>query len=180
MRINEDAEFNDLFKSRYSFVLGKVNKRIRNKEDAEEVVSDIFLKVYNNSKKWENNNDKEYFEKWFNVVIRNAITDKLREYMRSKEVVPFDLENSDFIFVDESHTPEESVIDKEMQFILEESLMKVKNKKHRIAYILCHIEHYTIREIALILKQKKGTIKIWIYRCKEELRRILDGQELDF
>ena len=39
--------------------------------------------------------------------------------------------------------------------------------------MLRHLEGYSIAEIARILNRKDGTVKIWIFRCTEELRKIL-------
>jgi RNA polymerase sigma-70 factor (ECF subfamily) len=65
------------------------------------------------------------------------------------------------------------IIAKEAQEILENALEQVTKPNHRIAWILRHLEGCSVAEISRILNRKDGTVKIWIFRCTQELRQIL-------
>ena len=62
---------------------------------------------------------------------------------------------------------------KEAREILEQALQQVTKPNHRVAWILRHLEGCSIAEISQGLQRKEGTVKIWIFRCTQELRQIL-------
>ena len=65
------------------------------------------------------------------------------------------------------------VEEKESKDILILALQQVTKPNHRTAWVLRHLEGCSIAEISGILKRKEGTVKIWIFRCTQELRQIM-------
>jgi len=173
---NDDA-FRQLFDKHYRWVYNKAYRMLQNHQDAEEVASDVFVKVWQklNTNKWDT--EKGTFQAWLNMVARNTIIDAIRKRNRIREhplSSPPDEEEEPFSkYEDPDAGPERELEAAEAQQILEGALELVTKPNHRIAWMLRNLEGYSIAEIARILNRKEGTVKIWIFRCTEELRKIL-------
>ncbi len=168
-----EVAFNQLFDKHYNWVYSKAYRMLGNREDTEEVVMDIFLKVWQKLDKWDTKQGS--FQTWLNTVARNTIIDAIRK--RDRIPKPVIGSNEDELplndYEDTRPGPDRQLVAQEAQDILENALLQVTKPNHRIAWMLRHLEGYSIAEIARILNRKEGTVKIWIFRCTNELRQIL-------
>ena len=176
-KAGNDAAFRQLFDKHYGWVYSKAYRMLGNYQDTEEVASDVFVKVWQKLSKNKWNAEKGSFQAWLNMVARNTIIDAIRKRNRIREHPiggsPDDDEQPLSEYEDPSADPEQELEASEAQQILESALEQVTKPNHRIAWMLRHLEGYSIAEIARILNRKEGTVKIWIFRCTEELRKIL-------
>lgn len=176
-KAGNDAAFRQLFDKHYKWVYNKAYRMLGNYQDTEEVASDVFIKVWQklNKNKWDP--EKGSFQAWLNMVARNTIIDAIRKRNRIREHPlsgsPDEDEQPLSKYEDPHSGPEQELEAVEAQQILESALEQVTKSNHRIAWMLRHLEGYSIAEIARILNRKEGTVKIWIFRCTEELRKIL-------
>ena len=176
-KAGNDAAFRQLFDKHYKWVYNKAYRMLGNYQDTEEVASDVFIKVWQklNKNKWDA--EKGSFQAWLNMVARNTIIDAIRKRNRIREQPlsgsPDEDEQPLSKYEDPYSGPEQELEAVEAQQILESALEQVTKSNHRIAWMLRHLEGYSIAEIARILNRKEGTVKIWIFRCTEELRKIL-------
>ena len=176
-KAGNDAAFRQLFDKHYKWVYNKAYRMLGNYQDTEEVTSDVFVKVWQklNKNKWDEK--KGSFQAWLNMVARNTIIDAIRKRNRIREHTisssPEEDEQPLSQYEDPYAGPEKEIEAAEAQQILESALEQVTKPNHRIAWMLRHLEGYSIAEIARILNRKEGTVKIWIFRCTEELRKIL-------
>lgn len=173
---NETA-FRQLFDKHYEWIYSKAYRMLKyHHQDAEDVSLEIFTKVWETlqNDKWDPK--KGSFWAWLNRLAFNTIIDAIRKRKRIREsVLTFEeQEDSPLIeYEDSGPGPDKRVIAQEAQEILEKALEQVTKPNHRIAWILRHLEGCSVAEISRILNIKEGTVKIWIYRCKQELRQIL-------
>ncbi len=175
---NEEA-FRSLFDKHYNWVYSKTYRMLCNHQDTEEISLDIFMKVWQKIEKWDTVQGS--FQAWLNVVAKNTIIDAIRKKERIREALLSMEDESELPLVeyqDQRPTPEKQVESREAQEILEWALQMVKKPNHRVAWILRHLEGYSIAEISQTLQRKEGTVKIWIFRCTEELRQILTRKGL--
>ena len=176
-KAGNDVAFRQLFDKHYGWVYSKAYRMLGNYQDTEEVASDVFVKVWQKLSKNKWNAEKGSFQAWLNMVARNTIIDAIRKRNRIREHPlggsPDDDEQPLSEYEDPSADPEQELEASEAQQILESALEQVTKPNHRIAWMLRHLEGYSIAEIARILNRKEGTVKIWIFRCTEELRKIL-------
>ena len=176
-KAGNDAAFRQLFDKHYKWVYNKAYRMLGNYQDTEEVASDVFVKVWQklNKNKWDE--EKGSFQAWLNMVARNTIIDAIRKRNRIREHPlsgPQDDDEQPLSQYEDPYSgPEQELEAVEAQQILENALEQVTKSNHRIAWMLRHLEGYSIAEIARILDRKEGTVKIWIFRCTEELRKIL-------
>ena len=50
---------------------------------------------------------------------------------------------------------------------------------HRAAVVLFYLEDQSVEEVALTLKQKPATVKVWLFRARQKMKAVLEaGYEL--
>lgn len=172
---HDENAFRTLFDKHYNWVYSKTYRMLGNHQDSEEICLDIFVKVWQKIEKWDTNQGS--FQSWLNVVAKNTIIDAIRKKERIRESLLSMEDEADLPlseYADSSPTPDQQLEAQEIQEIVEQALQQVTKPNHRLAWVLRHIEGYSIAEISYILQRKEGTVKIWIFRCASELRQILN------
>ena len=176
-REGDEIAFTQLFNKHQSWVYAKIYTKLNHYQDTQDAVQDVFIKVWNNLEKWDP--ALGYFEAWLTTLTQRIIIDMLRKRKRLRDA-PLNNHSQDeevlSRHVDPRPQPDQYLEKREAQKLLENALVRIKNPKHRIAWILRHLEGYSINQISYILNQKNGTIKVWIYRGNSELRQILTEQ----
>jgi RNA polymerase sigma-70 factor (ECF subfamily) len=179
----DQAAFKLLFRRHIGWVYNKAYRMLKNHEDAEEVCQDIFTKVWLKIDLWDPRQGS--FQTWLNEIAKNTIIDALRKRKRrGREKVArwLDEEKKETILdlmPDPHPTPDKEVEDREAYELIEEALLEVRREDHRIAWTLRHIEGLSISEIAKAMDEKENTIKVWIFRCSNELRRLLRAKGIE-
>ena len=173
---NDENALALLIKRNRAWMLSKAMKILKNPEDAEEAINDVYVKIWHNRQKWDPS--KGEFTHYFRVVASNLIIDFYRKRNRRQKNMPRaipEIENSDFGFTIQTikDEPLRNICAEEIPEKIAEALLEVRRPQHRIAWILKHFEHYKYREIAEILKVPESSIKMWILRCNLELREHL-------
>ena len=164
-----EAAFSQLYEKHYNWVYSKAYRMLGDHQDTEEVSLDVFTKVWQKlqSDKWDPK--KGSFQAWLNVLAKHTIIDAIRRRDRIRESL-LTLEEQDDLPLNEY---EDARPGPDKHIILENALEQVTKPNHRIAWILRHLEGCSVAEISRILNRKDGTVKIWIFRCTQELRQIL-------
>ena len=175
----DEEAFTLLLRKHRMWVFSKIYLMLKNHQDTEEVWQDIFLKVWQKIGKW--NANAGSFQAWLNEVAKNTTIDAIRKRDRIREVLlatEDEVEVPLMSYEDFRPTPDRQVEAKEAKEILDNALEEVTKPNHRIAWILRHLEGLSISEISKTLKCPEGTVKIWIFRCTQELRQILTRKGL--
>ena len=47
---------------------------------------------------------------------------------------------------------------------------------HRAAVVLFYLEDRSVEEVARTLKQKPGTVKIWLFRARQKMKAVLEAK----
>ena len=182
VRARDEAALGKLFNKHYTWVYNKVYLILTNHQDAEEVAADVFITVWNKSDKWDPKQGR--FSWWLSTVAYNAAIDLIRKRGRIQEDLipdpPGDGKDPFDPYPDPRPGPDREVEAAEIRRILEDALEQVTKPKHRAAWVLRHLEDYSIKEIVVMLNAKESTVKVWILRCKEELRQILTDNGIDW
>ena len=131
------------------------------KERAEEIVQEIFLKVWNNIDKFDTNTN---FNAWIYRLAHNLILDTFKK----KEV---NLIEKDIQEINLSAEQEEN-----KDFLLEALLWKLEETKKELL-ILYYFEWKSYEEIAEIYDTNKNTVGSWISRIKKSLKEIVENDE---
>jgi len=120
--------------------------RVNSKEEAEDLASEVFLRVFNYFKKNQPQNARAFFYK----VARDLLVDFYRKNQRS--LPEFELKAEDKHFLD-----------------LYQALSGL-NADHREVVVLRYFEGFSIPEIAQITGKKEKNVEMMLYRSKNKLK----------
>lgn len=152
-----------------------------NKEEAEEVVQDTFVKVHQGIDKFR---EDASFGAWVFRISHNLCVDSLRNKKKKKGIttIPFmsrsedfdgDFENSVLDVSDVSLEPAQKLDLKEESEVIEESL-KCLPEAQRAVLVLHDIEGFAYQEIAEIIGTSIGTVRSRHYG-RIKLKEMLDA-----
>ncbi len=133
---------------------------LKNHADTEDIFQTVFLKYALSSAVFENT---EHEKAWFIRVTINACRDLLRSFFRSR-TVPLD------VLADQeapSFADNREVLD---------AVLSLPAKYRDVVY-LHYYEGYTAPQIGEILGKKTNTVYTLLTRAREQLRRLLGGDE---
>jgi RNA polymerase sigma-70 factor (ECF subfamily) len=137
---------------------------LQNKESAEDVVQDAFLKLWEDPAKWRGERGNK-FTTWFYRVVTNLSLDRLKR-QRTVEL------DEDMLLVDERPMADESAMRAEAYKQLEKAIAALPERQ-RIALNLCFDEGLTNQEAADAMGLKLKALQSLIMRAKTTLKERL-------
>lgn len=134
-----------------------------NREDAEDVSQDVFIKLY--SSKISTENDEE-IKAWLIRVTTNTCHSYFRNPFRRKrtEIDENELEN-----IVDTGSSEQDIINRK---VIMDAVMSLP-EHYRIIVYLFYYEEYSIGQISNILRIKETTIQTRLSRARDKLRNAL-------
>lgn len=132
----------------------------RNKEDAEDLTQDTFVKAYRNIHRYDN---KYSFSTWLYTIARRTAYNHFRD-SKPTEALEYDI-------VENSETPdEEASVEDEKSWVWEAA----KNLKpdYREALTLKYVDDLSIEEIAKVMGKTQTNIKIMLFRARNRLKKL--------
>ena len=148
--------------SRYQkIIFNMIFRMVQNFDDAHEVTQAVFVKVYENLKKY---NTKYKFYSW---IYRIAVNESINFIKRNKKIQEFpeDYESSE-------KNPDAQVQEIELQKTISLSLAEL-NPDFRIIIVLRHFLDYSYREISDTLGIPENTVKSRLYSARQILAESL-------
>lgn len=157
-------------------------KLTRNKEEAEDVMQDVWLKVVRYEDKLK---DVDNVKGWLTTICMNTFRDRYRKTVRTNEHVMHQPSNLDVPILDlvpsKAMTPGEVVERNDIQFLIQEKINQLDViYKNTIVYF--YIDQYSLNEIAELMKVSIGTVKSRLFRARNYLKEMLvaDQGALDY
>lgn len=153
------------------------NHITQNREDAEDVVQDAFLKAYEKLDQFQGNSK---FYTWLVRIAVNEALMKLRK-RRSDRTVPLDepIDTGEDEMIREiavwDENPEDTYSREELGQILDEAVQSLK-PAYRTVFILRDIEELSIEDTAEALKLSISAVKSRLLRARLQLREKLTRQ----
>ena len=157
-----------LFKKFYGKMLVVSLRYIRDKDSAQEVLQEGFIKVFEHIKGYDK---KGSFEGWMRRIIANCAIDAIR---KSKKDFLLSDNDNDFKFLPEE---EDSAEDWSITTLKAEVAMEAIDNlspAYRTVFNLYVLENYTHREIGEILGISEGTSKSNLAKAKMKLQEQLN------
>jgi RNA polymerase sigma-70 factor (ECF subfamily) len=137
-------------------------------DEAEDLMQEIFLKVFRSLEKFNRDAD---FSTWLSSVARNYCIDHYRASKREREVLVEDALAFDLAPAS-SGNPYRTLEDQDRRSLVRRGLDQLPGKL-REAVILRDLQGLSYQEMALRLALPEGTVKSRINRGREELARLL-------
>ena len=158
-------------------VYNLVVRMVGNSADAEDVVQEVFLKVFRNVAAFRRQSS---LKTWIYRIAVNEARNHRRWFSRhaGREVglgaEPEAGRTYEQVLEDACPSPYQSAADRESRRLIERALSRLK-PAYRAAVVLRDLEELSYEEIAEVLQISLGTVKSRIVRGREGLRRSLEG-----
>lgn len=142
-------------------------KTLKNREEAEEVAQDSFIKVYKSIDKFRG---ESKFSTWLYKVTYNTCLDRLKKNKRESNLVPIDEFNERQLVAIESIL--DSIGEKERNQMIQDCLKELPGEDSFLL-TLYYFEEQSLEEISKIIGIKTNHIKVKLYRGRKKLAVIL-------
>jgi RNA polymerase sigma-70 factor (ECF subfamily) len=173
----DEPAFRELLERFRRPVFSLVYRMIGDREQAEDLAQESFVKAFNNLDSY---NPNYRFSSWLFKIANNHAIDHLRRARLatvsihgSPHAANAEREEETRIVL-ESHdeSPEQEMLALELGSEIEEAIAQLRSD-YRTAVILRHIENRPYEEIAEIMEVPIGTVKTFLHRARAELREAL-------
>jgi len=165
--------FSRLIDNYKNMVYNLAYRMSNNPHEAEDISQDAFLRAYQSLARF---NPSYKFSTWIYQITLNIIRDrfKKKELKYVSLDAPVEIDDSEFYPQPEDLTnnPEQIITQKESLQAIRQAILSLP-LKYREVVVLRHLQDLSYIEITNILKLPAGTIKIRLYRAREQLRKIL-------
>jgi len=158
-------------------VFSLVFRMVRDRETAEDLAQETFIKVLNNLDRY---SPEFKFSSWLFKIANNLTIDHLRR----RRIDTISIEGAPDAVTEESaratsiavvsqdQSPLEQLESRELGAAIEAAIAGLR-PEYRACIMLRHVEDRSYEEIAEIVKLPLGTVKTYIHRARHELRSAL-------
>ncbi|ALQ66776.1 sigma-70 family RNA polymerase sigma factor [Bacillus thuringiensis] len=148
-------------------VLQLVYSYVNNKEVAEDLTQDIFVKCYKSLHTYKGNSN---LKTWLWRIAINHCKDYIKSWYNKKVFVTED----DFMYMEsQKESVEQTVIQNAEDSRLASAVMNLPIKYREVIYLF-YYEELSIKEIATVIEVKENTIKTRLKKAKELLKEGLE------
>jgi RNA polymerase sigma-70 factor (ECF subfamily) len=156
----------------YRHVLRVCRRFFWQPEDAEDAAAEVFLKLH---RVLETRDEALPLRPWVSKVTGRHCIDKLRQRKREKGAC---VDGTDPSEVPDHSTPSplSQVLRREKQLEVRGQLIRLP-EKYKVPLVLRYYKQMSYSEIARALKRQLPTVKVMIFRAKEQLRRNLRREQ---
>ncbi len=187
VRKGEQEAYACLFRRYYQKVYGMALARLRNREDAQDVVQDAFVKVFRYVGSFKGNSS---FYTWLYRITANLCIDRLRQRSRDQKVEYVDerkldaaVERGDGMMgmgSVEGDNPARNLDRKEVLIRLSDAIDELPDY-HREVILMREVGGMSYSEMARAMNVSKGTIMSRLFharrKVKEKMKPYLDGDD---
>lgn len=158
----DNQRFDDLYQKYASMIFRTAYNFLLNKDDAEDIVQEVFIKYFISNKTF---NDDNHEKAWVLTVTANLSKNVLRSKSRQN------LELDDTIKIVDNKF--EKAITNHLD--LEEAMKKLTANQRLVIYLF-YYEQIPIKNIAKIMKNNENTVKSHLLRAKSKMKTYLEKE----
>ena len=163
----EDAFYSGLYQRHATGLFAYVYRQIGSREDAEDIVLDVFLMVLRQQDFATFDEQKQVA--WLWTITRNKIVDRYRKNTR-QQYLPID-QLADMLYEDDELSPEREHL-KHEEYIQLHRVIKGLPEEQQEVLQLRFGSGLRCAEIALVLNKSEGAVRTLLYRTIQTLRDI--------
>jgi RNA polymerase sigma-70 factor (ECF subfamily) len=169
----DQEAFHMLFEKNKKMVFVLAFKYTKNKQDAEDILQETFIKALNNLNRFQTKKHPS-FSSWLYRIGVNCSIDFLRDKKRIKKNLSkwelMDSTNPDSSQTNpEKKASREFLLKKKIELILEDM-----PPRQKMAFVLKHFQQLKIREIAEYMDCSEGSVKKQLFRAVGSLKSSLE------
>lgn len=141
---------------------------VKNKEEAEEISQDVFVKAYTNLKNFKG---ESKFSTWIYKIGYYASLDTIKRNKRQ-----LNAENIDEIYEGDIGVLQDALSyleEKERKNIIKKSLLKL-NEDEQVILTLYYFEELPLKEISEVVNLSSDNVKVKLFRARKKLATILE------
>lgn len=157
------AAFVRLYRSHYDAVFRYCVHRLFERQAAEDVTSDVFLKAVENIRRFKGN--EKQFRNWLYRIATNAVNNYLRKTARRNRLLKVAREQANSQVADCVESADKLALLKEAVFVLK--------PRYQTIITLRFFENLKLTEIAEVLASSPGTVRSQLARALAKLRKVL-------
>ncbi|MBA7692387.1 RNA polymerase sigma factor YlaC [subsurface metagenome] len=157
------AVFVRLYRRHYDVVFRYCVHRLFERQAAEDVTSDVFLKAVENIHGFKGN--EQQFRNWLYRIATNAVNNYLRKTARRNRLLKVACEQANSQVADCGESAEKLALLKEAVFVLK--------PRYQTIITLRFFENLKLTEIAEVLGSSPGTVRSQLSRALAKLRKKL-------
>ena len=166
--------FSRLIDNYKNMVYNLTYRMSNNPQEAEDISQEAFLRAFQSLAHF---NPSYKFSTWLYQITLNIIRDRFKK----KELnyvsldTPVETVDSEFFSqpADLTNNPEQIISQKENLQTIQQAIYSLP-LKYREVIVLRHLQDLSYIEIGNILKLPPGTVKVRLYRAREQLRKIIE------
>ena len=166
--------FSRLIDNYKNMVYNLTYRMSNNPQEAEDISQEAFLRAFQSLAHF---NPSYKFSTWLYQITLNIIRDKYkkRELNYISLDTPVETDDSEFYPqpADFTNNPEQIIVQQEDSQTIQKAIYSLP-LKYREVIVLRHLQDLSYIEIANILKLPPGTVKVRLYRAREQLRKIIE------
>ncbi len=160
---NDPAAFVQLYRRHYDAVFRYCVHRLFERQTAEDVTSEVFLKVVENFGSFKGS--ERQFRNWLYTIATNAVNSYLRKTARRNRLLKIAREQANSQVADCGESAEKLALLREAIFALK--------PRYQTIIILRFFENLKLTEIAEVLGSSNGTVRSQLARALAKLRKKL-------
>ncbi|MEO7976702.1 sigma-70 family RNA polymerase sigma factor [Flavobacterium sp.] len=145
-------------------------KMVKNREEAEEVAQDTFIKIYNSLSKFKGDSK---FSTWIYRVAYNTCLDRLKK--NKKEDVTISIDEFSVHLIKTMDNALNALEDKERKQTIQNCLNSLSNEDNFLL-TLFYFEDQSLEEIGKIMNINANNVKVKLFRSRQKLAVILKKQ----
>ncbi len=155
-----EGAYTALYERNADMVFAIALSYLRSREDAEDVVADVFAQIFEERTEFQN---LQHERAWLITAVKNRCRNHLRHWSRKQRT---DEEIPEQVRSDEAKVRLHTVMD----------IIAQMPERYRLPLVLHTIQGYSVSETAQILNTKESTITTRISRAREILNKKMGGE----
>ncbi len=142
---------------------------VKNKQDAEEVVQDSFVKVFSKISQFKEN---AKFSSWLFKIVYNTALSRIRK----KKLAVYTLEPEEYGIKHgvSLHSGWDNLVAKDQQVYIKKAMDNLSDKD-KLVLTLFYLAEESLQEICKITDEKKTTVKARLHRARAKMYTQLNG-----
>lgn len=169
---SEAMPFEQVYERYYFDVFRFVSKRLENREEAEDLTSEVFLYCYKNYDRYDP--AKSAVSTWLFLVAKSMLKTHYRDRKQHLDISDFE----DWLLADDYDMSRAVYLEQLRDFLAEQ--IKLLPEKYQQAIVMRFFQEKEFEEIALALDTTQGNVRVILSRAVAKLKQALGNSECDW